>query len=141
MPVNPRNYKRYVLDDFLVSIAGITMNMLLFLVFSFLMSALVGQLGKSEFVTYLFRFCLTFASLNLTLAVFNLLPIPPLDGYHIFNDLLLKGRLNLRPDTMRIIQFAFIAVCFATNIVSSIIGTVTGFIWNNVVTFYLRILY
>lgn len=34
-----------------------------------------------------------FAQINLVLAVFNLLPLPPLDGYHVFNDLILKGRL------------------------------------------------
>ena len=31
VPVNPRNFKRFRLDDFLVSIAGITVNLLLFL--------------------------------------------------------------------------------------------------------------
>ena len=36
---------------------------------------------------YVQRFLLNMATINLSLAVFNFLPIPPLDGYHIFNDL------------------------------------------------------
>ena len=34
-----------------------------------------------------------FVSVNLVLAVFNLIPIPPLDGYHALNDLVLKRPL------------------------------------------------
>ena len=41
---------------------------------------------------YVQRFLLNMATINLSLAVFNLLPIPPLDGYHLFNDLLLQGQ-------------------------------------------------
>ena len=40
---------------------------------------------------YVQRFLLNMATINLSLAVFNFLPIPPLDGYHIFNDLLFRG--------------------------------------------------
>ena len=36
-----------------------------------------------------------FYSMNLTIAVFNLLPIPPLDGFHVLNDLVLKGKLTM----------------------------------------------
>ena len=35
------------------------------------------------------------ALVNLNLAVFNLIPLPPLDGYHVFNDLLFNGRIHL----------------------------------------------
>ncbi|MBR1708321.1 MAG: site-2 protease family protein [Clostridia bacterium] len=35
------------------------------------------------------------AIINLNLAVFNLIPLPPLDGYHVFNDLIFKGRFQL----------------------------------------------
>ena len=39
------------------------------------------------------RFLLLFSTMNVGIAVFNLLPIPPLDGFHVLNDLILKGKL------------------------------------------------
>ena len=36
-----------------------------------------------------------FVLTNLILAIFNMLPVPPLDGYHVVNDLIFKGRFNL----------------------------------------------
>ena len=32
---------------------------------------------------------------NLYIAIFNLIPVPPLDGYHVVNDLLLRGRWHI----------------------------------------------
>ena len=43
---------------------------------------------------YVERFLLMMAQTNLGLALFNILPIPPLDGYHLVNDLLFKGKLH-----------------------------------------------
>ena len=42
------------------------------------------------------------ALINLNLAVFNLLPLPPLDGYHVVNDLVFKGRFQLSQQAFRI---------------------------------------
>lgn len=44
-------------------------------------------------VGYLYEMLGYFVMTNLVLAVFNLIPLPPLDGYHVLNDLVLKGRL------------------------------------------------
>ena len=52
---------------------------------------------------YLFQMLYYFTVTNLVLCVFNLLPIPPLDGYHVLNDLVLKRRqLFANPQTARI---------------------------------------
>ena len=59
---------------------------------------------------YVQRFLLLLADVNLGLAIFNLLPIPPLDGYHLLNDTLLKGRLQLNMQTFRITQVALIVL-------------------------------
>ncbi|MFR5794445.1 MAG: M50 family metallopeptidase [Christensenellales bacterium] len=42
------------------------------------------------------------ALVNLNLAVFNLIPLPPLDGYHVVNDLIFKGRFQLSQNAFRI---------------------------------------
>lgn len=59
---------------------------------------------------YVQRFLLLMADVNLTLAIFNLLPIPPLDGFHLLNDTLLKGRFNLNGQLFRITQVALIVL-------------------------------
>ena len=42
------------------------------------------------------------ALVNLNLAVFNLIPLPPLDGYHVFNDIVFRGRIRLSPRAFQI---------------------------------------
>jgi len=92
VPVNPRNFKHYRRDDLLVSIAGVTVNFLLF-VLSTVIMALLMYSGYVDHSVWYMRFILTFMSVNAALCAFNLLPIPPLDGYHVVNDLFLKREL------------------------------------------------
>ncbi|MBR3929467.1 MAG: site-2 protease family protein [Clostridia bacterium] len=54
----------------------------------FLVSNLWGKTGEIAF-----QMLLSFVFLNLALAAFNLIPLPPLDGYHVLNDLVLKRPL------------------------------------------------
>jgi Zn-dependent protease len=103
-PVTGRNFKNYRRDDMLVTLAGPASNLLLafgsFLVLlalkhgaplgreclqALLMGALSPELMAASSVvfplTVIFYFGIV---LNLFLAVFNLMPFPPLDGSHIF---------------------------------------------------------
>ena len=48
------------------------------------------------------RLCAYTALVNLNLAVFNLIPLPPLDGYHVFNDIVFKGRIRLSERAFRV---------------------------------------
>ena len=45
-----------------------------------------GVFMQHPWLIWVQRLLLLMAQVNLTLAVFNLLPIPPLDGYHLVND-------------------------------------------------------
>ena len=143
VPINPNNFKSRVRDDLLVSIAGITMNFLLFLVSSFLMTLVLKVSGwriPAGFMKYIYQFLLTLASINLCLAIFNLIPFPPLDGYHIVNDILLKGRLRLSQETLIICHIVFLVLCYTTNIITRLMSVVGGAVWDAVVSFYLNIL-
>jgi len=140
VPVNPWNYKgNRVKADLKVSLAGITVNLILFAAFTAAAVAgsalmwypqVLSQVGLSTVVSYRYvavwsvisgtaaqdfaglilrpwlvpvvRLCAYTALVNLNLAVFNLLPLPPLDGYHVFNDLVLKGRFHLSQRAFRI---------------------------------------
>lgn len=46
-----------------------------------------------EFGTYAYEMVRVFMMVNLSLMVFNLIPLPPLDGYHVLNDVILKRPL------------------------------------------------
>ena len=91
VPVNPRNYRHYVRGDIIVSLAGIATNLALFVV-SALGFALVGTLGRgpdtNASLALLQRMMFWGMHVNVTLACFNLIPIPPLDGSHVLKQLL-----------------------------------------------------
>ncbi|MEX2048414.1 MAG: site-2 protease family protein [Gemmatimonadota bacterium] len=87
VPVNPANYRNYVAGDIRVSLAGIVSNIGLALLATVLagivlkLSSFVGPLaGASDLV---FRALGYTIYINLILAFFNLIPIPPLDGSHV----------------------------------------------------------
>ena len=92
VPVNPRKYRHYVRGDVIVSLAGIATNLVLFAAFTGAF-ALVGVIGRgvpslSDTMGILQRMAGFGMSFNLILAFFNLIPIPPLDGSHVFYHLL-----------------------------------------------------
>jgi len=92
VPINPRNFRNYRRGDLIVSSAGIVTNLGLALVCA-VVFALFGVLGQalpaSAAVLGLLQRMMFFGIfLNYVLAIFNLVPLPPLDGSHLFYHLL-----------------------------------------------------
>ena len=161
VPVNPRNYRDYRRDDLKVSVAGVAMNLLLFLLGTLLMLilsaiALSGdaELGRAagamaqsrgfynmtinllfyrfgDIAGYASEMLYYFILTNIVLCVFNLLPVPPLDGYHVLNDLILKKPLFADPRTARIAS-SLLFVLVMTGLVGRVLGYVDNFIMNAV---------
>lgn len=77
------------------------------------------------------------AQMNLMVAIFNLLPIPPLDGYHVVNDLLLRGRLNITPQMAQIGMMAIMLLSFTTDILSEAISFVATHVHSGVLSLFL----
>ena len=99
VPVNSRNFRSFKKGETIVSLAGVFMNLILVIVFSALY-VLFGYLyvrNAAEWLAndYLWLVLQFGIILNITLILFNLLPIYPLDGYHIF-ELLFAKRLPFR---------------------------------------------
>lgn len=87
VPVNPRNYRNFRRGDIIVSLAGVTTNVIIAICCA-IMVALIGLLAKVApgLVTpFAILQAMMFYGilLNFSLVVFNLLPIPPLDGSHV----------------------------------------------------------
>ena len=175
VPVNPRNYRNYRWDDLKVSIAGVTMNLIMFIASFLLMCGFVGftihrlpqfdsaAIGSGEmFVAnlmgqrvvytgeyyfnmkdlfimapyiadyliapalgrmagYIYQMLSYFVLVNIALAVFNLIPVPPLDGYHVLNDLLLKKSPFASEKVSRIAYGILLALIFFTPVISKLI--------------------
>ncbi|MBQ7825651.1 MAG: site-2 protease family protein [Clostridia bacterium] len=142
VPVNPWNYKGDRRKaDIIVSLAGIMINIALFVLFTLLAAIaslfmwrrdVIDFYGLSMLLDYshelqviwviisgyameaysdlialpwlvpVVRLCAYTALVNLNLAVFNLIPLPPLDGYHVFNDIVFKGRIRLSERAFRV---------------------------------------
>ena len=72
------------------------------------------------------------------MGIFNLLPIPPLDGFHILNDIVLRGRLTLNQNMFQITQVVLIALCL-TGALTGILSSVTGAVEDAVLNLMLAI--
>ncbi len=92
VPVNPRNYRRFRRGDVIVSSAGIVVNLALAVACvggAVLVGLLAGLGGAAQPALALIQRMLFWGIwLNLLLAFFNLIPIPPLDGSHLVVHLL-----------------------------------------------------
>ncbi len=82
VPVNPRNFKNPKKGMAITALAGPFSNILMAVVFMFL-SNVLSLFGSSLFVQAFYVFFSFAASINIGLAVFNLIPIPPLDGSRV----------------------------------------------------------
>lgn len=92
VPVDPRNYRNPRLGDIIVSLAGVATNALI-LLGCVLLFALTGALGRAApallaTLGVVQAMCYIGVQVNALLIAFNLMPIPPLDGSHVFKYLL-----------------------------------------------------
>ena len=84
--IDPRNFRDPKKGDILVSLAGPAMNLLLGFIAAYILTFIhMHQLDVSA-TTY--KMIQMIAIYNINFAVFNMLPIPPLDGSHILRNLL-----------------------------------------------------
>ena len=87
VPVNPSNLSSRKRDDILISMAGPAMNLIL----AFILLAifrLLAELPESFSESAIVAKLPEIAIISLVLCVFNLMPIPPLDGSHVMRHLI-----------------------------------------------------
>lgn len=79
VPVNPRNFRHPRRDEVLVSLAGIVMNFILSFIAYGVLILVSAHWPNDIFI----RIMQPIVTLNIALGIFNLIPIPPLDGFHV----------------------------------------------------------
>lgn len=104
VPIDPSYYKNYKRGTVLVSLAGPVSNLLLAFIFSFPMAYIAMKNGLTADQAFnssygifgtdlsaqsiIFNICRFFYMINIGLAVFNIIPVPPLDGSKILTAVL-----------------------------------------------------
>ena len=95
--IDPRYYKNRRRDEFLVAIAGVTMNLIIAAVLSIparIMMKHYAATAPSELMYNVYLIIFYAISINVVLMVFNLLPVPPLDGWNIVTQLFKLDRYD-----------------------------------------------
>lgn len=87
--VNPYNFKNRRRSELLVSLAGVVLNLIIAVIFSivFRLCCTNAIMQQGTFVYYLAKIVVNIISINLVLMFFNLIPIPPLDGFGIITEI------------------------------------------------------
>lgn len=142
VPIDERNFKRGNRSKFIVSIAGILMNLLLGTAFLFIYMIIYRffpEFYVSSLYGYLLQMFLEFSFfLNFGLAIFNILPIYPLDGYNIIASFSKTENGFLR--FMKQFSFVFFAIIIFTNLYDIYYNVVIGAIFDVLVKFFSFIL-
>ena len=113
VPVNPLNYRNYRWGEFAVSAAGPVSNLVLAAIFSVVLRLGLENPGLMQLAYF-------GVSINIFLALFNLIPLPPLDGSHILA-LVLPPELARLYSHLQPVGFILILILFYTGILGAII--------------------
>lgn len=130
VPINPSYFKNRKVGMALTALAGPVSNILLGSVILILFKVLLYFVPYTQFTTVLLQAFSIMISTNITLAVFNLLPIPPLDGAKIFGALLPDRIYWTVMRYEQYIMFALLAVMMFTNLLSTPLNWLSGHLYS-----------
>ena len=124
--INPMNFSNPRRDDILVSLAGPASN----LITSFIALIILILLAKMDFpfsegVLVVFNLIIIY---NINFAIFNMLPIPPLDGSHILRNLL-PYEMARAYEQLERYSFIFLIIILATPVLSYVFVPMQRFIY------------
>ena len=110
--IDPGALKKPQRDEILISIAGPLANILLAVVVGLVVWVIVAARGSFSraLVVGVFNVLTQAAAINVSLALFNMLPIPPLDGSHLVTTWLKKVNMPLAMTFFRYGSWALLAL-------------------------------
>jgi Zn-dependent protease len=136
---NPGAYRNFYKDDLKVSLAGPLSNLLV----AFLGAVLIGILsrtgmldmtGSSNMSSIIISMLSAVISINCMLFVFNLIPLPGLDGFHALRDIS-PDFFNRISDSIYRYQLIILMVFVATPLSTYIVGVPTRLLYYSFIRF------
>ena len=135
--INPTNFNRkrsMSAQEAIVALAGPVMNLIIAIVLTIILFAINAFASTFAFTTVGMLICLTLQmaiSVNIGLGVFNLIPLPPLDGSKILIHFLPYNAKTWFENNTQLFYVIFI-VLWITNLISYIISPVIGVVSNGI---------
>ena len=131
VPINPVNFRRGISmrkGDILTAVAGPLSNVLIALIVS---GIYIGSLrfGLMSAGNPVLEFLRTMFFLNIALAVFNMIPVPPLDGHYLLPE-------GIKAKMRQYQMFIFIALILAINFASDFMAKPIFFVANAMGAFW-----
>lgn len=135
--IDPRYYKNRRRDEALVASAGVTMNLIIAIVFTIIFKIVLNAFPavfSSEAGVTLSKMIQYAILINIVLMIFNLLPLPPLDGFNIITQIF---KLDRYPWYGTIMRYGYVAVLLLVflNLTKYIISPIIYFIFNTLINF------
>lgn len=130
--INPNNFtsnKSRATCEALVSLAGPLTNFILAIIFTVIYYVLGNFAPATQLVGILMLLVLYTISINIGLGVFNLIPLPPLDGEKIFRHILPYHAIEWLDRNSNTLQLIFM-VLWITGLLGYVVSPVVGFLSN-----------
>ena len=147
-PVDTRNFKNLVRDDVLTAVAGPVSNFLTALVsvaaLAFLLHGSMSGVGRmfrgTDVAGPLAQMFELAILINVVLAVFNLIPLPPLDGSHVIRHFLSYETLRIydRIGYFGLVIIMFVLPMIGLPLIDILISPFLGF-YSALLNFFLRL--
>lgn len=130
VPVDPFNFREGRKDMAIVALSGPVTNILISAVFGLILRVSGLILLNSDVEAIINEVCLLVIRLNLFLAFFNLIPIPPLDGYRVVSGVLPKQFASFWDSLERLgFWLIFLVIFFFGNIISVFVNPLVNFFY------------
>ncbi len=136
--VNPNNFKKRRRSQLLVDFAGVTMNFLLAILFMGILKLLyVFQVDfmVSEMGSIISDIIVQIVVINIVLMVFNLIPVPPLDGFGIITQIFNLENTRFYYEVYNK-GFIILMILILFDVTGKILSPCVNFIYNGLVTLF-----
>ena len=123
--INPYNFSNPRRDDILVSIAGPAANLItafVTLIFMMILYKLGFEMSQGTYLVYSLIMII-----NINFAIFNMIPIPPLDGFHVLQNIL-PYEMARQLEGLERYSFVFLIIILMTPILNYIFVPMQRFI-------------